>query len=292
MLESLFGVMVLPTIYIVLMAVGLVVLVLALVGVVLVVGRLAPEAWVRARCRLGGHPIVRIMDRTGRVKEYVGTKKKKDDIMFKDKGYGIRIDPRIMNLTPSERTVDGVPIYNYSTDKPYPLGGDNVRAMNRVLGYLHKEHPVLYHIPDIILMELMREQDTNILMHDCKRAVGDYLQDADSLPIDAQRAIEESEISVDELSAEMLHSIIKDAQERLGEQPLHDGEDRQFIYQTAFENTPWAALAQNMRELQHIFEMRGRRNAMGQYTVYMVFMAMGLIGIVGAGIALKTWGVI
>lgn len=113
-----------------------------------------PEAGTFKKCRKKGLPILEVIS-GGRVGWVAGEKVLKGSLDFKDRTYGLFVDPRILGNVPALVTKGALQVLHFATKFPFPVTPGSSSALVEIRNYARKNHPELSFLDDLMLMQLV-----------------------------------------------------------------------------------------------------------------------------------------
>jgi hypothetical protein len=140
-----------------------------------------PEANVFRKCRKKGLPILEVIS-GGRVGWVPGEKVLKGSLDFKDRTYGLFVDPRILGNVPALVTKGALQVLHFATKFPVPVTPGSSSALVEIRNYARKNHPDLSFLDDLMLLQLIAT-DRADLEYNTQRVVSrvDTLMDTDAV---------------------------------------------------------------------------------------------------------------
>lgn len=250
--------------------------------------RYAPEALKFKTARKNHLPILMVHDASGKCELLVGKKKNKGDIIYDTDEYGIFLDQNLQGMPPEDRTTDGVRMYHYATNFPFPISGKNARGLETVLNHVRTKYPQFSQISDLEVIELVGT-DADEMVHDCENLVKGYnltLRDFPDVIVNMNEVENEAEkeklmiFSISSQMAKLIHQI----QDETSTLPVNTGF---FSYTHAFKLIPSAFLSQDVHQLKILIERLVRKESSAQMQQMMMYGTVILMVLVGAGVAYK-----
>ena len=113
-----------------------------------------PEAATFKKCRKKGLPILEVIS-GGRVGWVPGEKVLKGSLDFKDRTYGLFVDPRILGNVPALVTKGALQVLHFATKFPFPVTPGSSSALVEIRNYARQNHPELSFLDDLMLMQLV-----------------------------------------------------------------------------------------------------------------------------------------
>jgi len=113
-----------------------------------------PEASVFKKCRKKGLPILEVIS-GGRIGWVAGEKVQKGNLDFKDRTYGLFVDPRILGNVPALVTKGALQVLHFATKFPFPVTPGSSSALVEIRNYARENHPELSFLDDLMLMQLV-----------------------------------------------------------------------------------------------------------------------------------------
>lgn len=113
-----------------------------------------PESSVFKKCRKKGLPLLEVIS-GGRVGWVAGEKVLKGSLDFKDRTYGLFVDPRILGNVPALVTKGALQVLHFATKFPFPVTPGSSSALVEIRNYARKNHPELSFLDDLMLMQLV-----------------------------------------------------------------------------------------------------------------------------------------
>ena len=143
--------------------------------------RWVPEASVFKKCRKKGLPVLEVIS-GGRVGWVAGEKQLKGSLDFKDRTYGLFVDPRILGNVPALVTKGALQVLHFATKFPFPVTPSSSSALVEIRDYARKEHPELSFLDDLMLLQLVAT-DRADLEYNTQRVVSrvDAVMDTDTV---------------------------------------------------------------------------------------------------------------
>lgn len=123
-----------------------------------------PELDVYLAARKKPRPlIVNLVDLSGRILTFKGTKARPQDPHLKKDDYGLLLDPRLASKMPKSTLEDGTPILFYGANFHFPISPNGARTMVQLIRKIRKEYPQLNFIrDDIVIMELLTKSGEDL----------------------------------------------------------------------------------------------------------------------------------
>lgn len=145
------------------------------------VKRWNPESGVFRKCRKKGLPILEVIS-GGRIGWVVGEKTLKGDLNFKDRTYGLFVDPRILGNVPALVTKGALQVLHFATKFPFPVTPGSSSALVEIRNHAREKHPDLSFLDDLMLLQLVAT-DRADLEYNTQRVVSrvDTLMDVDAV---------------------------------------------------------------------------------------------------------------
>ena len=145
------------------------------------VKRWNPESSVFRKCRKKGLPILEVIS-GGRIGWVAGEKTLKGDLNFKDRTYGLFVDPRILGNVPALVTKGALQVLHFATKFPFPVTPGSSSALVEIRNHARKNHPDLSFLDDLMLLQLVAT-DRADLEYNTQRVVSrvDTLMDVDAV---------------------------------------------------------------------------------------------------------------
>jgi hypothetical protein len=143
-----------------------------------------PEAGTFKKCRKQGIPIIEVIS-GGRVGWVAGEKTLKGNLNFKDRTYGLFVDPRILGNVPALVTKHALQVLHFATKFPFPVTPASSSALVEIRNYARQNHPDLAFLDDLMLLQLVAT-DRADLEYNTQRVVSrvDTLMDTDEMQRD------------------------------------------------------------------------------------------------------------
>lgn len=140
-----------------------------------------PEAPTFKKCRKKGLPILEVIS-GGRVGWVAGEKVLKGSLDFKDRTYGLFVDPRILGNVPALVTKGALQVLHFATKFPFPVTPGSSSALVEIRNHARKNHPDLSFLDDLMLLQLVAT-DRADLGYNTQRVVSrvDTLMDTDAV---------------------------------------------------------------------------------------------------------------
>ena len=140
-----------------------------------------PEASVFKKCRRKGLPILEVIS-GGRVGWVAGEKILKGSLDFKDRTYGLFVDPRILGNVPALVTKGALQVLHFATKFPFPVTPGSSSALVEIRNHARNNHPDLAFLDDLMLLQLIAT-DRADLEYNTQRVVSrvDTLMDTDAV---------------------------------------------------------------------------------------------------------------
>ena len=113
-----------------------------------------PESSVFRKCRKKGLPILEVIS-GGRMGWVAGDKTLKGSLDFKDRTYGLFVDPRILGNVPALVTKGALQVLHFATKFPFPVTPGSSSALVEIRNYARKNHPDLSFLDDLMLLQLV-----------------------------------------------------------------------------------------------------------------------------------------
>ena len=113
-----------------------------------------PEAPVFKKCRKKSLPILEVIS-GGRVGWVPGEKVLKGSLDFKDRTYGLFVDPRILGNVPALVTKGALQVLHFATKFPFPVTPGSSSALVEIRNYARQNHPDLSFLDDLMLLQLI-----------------------------------------------------------------------------------------------------------------------------------------
>ena len=113
-----------------------------------------PESGVFRKCRKKGLPILEVIS-GGRVGWVPGEKVLKGSLDFKDRTYGLFVDPRILGNVPALVTKGALQVLHFATKFPFPVTPGSSSALVEIRNYARTNHPDLAFLDDLMLLQLI-----------------------------------------------------------------------------------------------------------------------------------------
>jgi hypothetical protein len=140
-----------------------------------------PEATIFKKCRRKGLPILEVIS-GGRIGWVAGEKTLKGDLNFKDRTYGLFVDPRILGNVPALVTKGALQVLHFATKFPFPVTPGSSSALVEIRNHAREKHPDLSFLDDLMLLQLVAT-DRADLEYNTQRVVSrvDTLMDVDAV---------------------------------------------------------------------------------------------------------------
>ncbi len=140
-----------------------------------------PEAATFKKCRKKGLPILEVIS-GGRIGWVAGEKTEKGNLDFKDRTYGLFVDPRILGNVPALVTKGALQVLHFATKFPFPVTPGSSSALVEIRNYARANHPELSFLDDLMLMQLVAT-DRADLEYNTQKVVSrvDALMDTDAV---------------------------------------------------------------------------------------------------------------
>ena len=140
-----------------------------------------PESGVFRKCRKKGLPILEVIS-GGRIGWVAGEKTLKGDLNFKDRTYGLFVDPRILGNVPALVTKGALQVLHFATKFPFPVTPGSSSALVEIRNHAREKHPDLSFLDDLMLLQLVAT-DRADLEYNTQRVVSrvDTLMDVDAV---------------------------------------------------------------------------------------------------------------
>ena len=141
-------------------ALGELVQIIAIVGLgvfIVELKKYAPEAFIFRKARKDNRIVKNIGDMDGNSEFTLGEKEEPGDIVFKDKTFGDKLDPSMVQgkCIPS-RYSKGLVIYNYATGAYYPTSAKDARGFTQIIETRQKpEYDILDFLSDEDIIQLL-----------------------------------------------------------------------------------------------------------------------------------------
>lgn len=242
----------------------------------LFINRFAPEGKIFAKARWKRIPVLFIHDTAGTVDIVLGCKQKRDDIAFNTKRYGIQLDPGFESSAPEDRTLDGLRMYHYSVSFPFPIGGRNARAIERIIDFVREGHKDLSFLSDLEVLTLLGTARDD-LKHDCQIMVDKYQ------PSTKLVASVGGDGGVDGAATDALVTCIEHIQDEVSTIPIESNDF--FSYTYAFKLIPSAMLSQDIHQLKLLIERKLREEITREWDKFLYIGICALLIMVGGAVA-------
>lgn len=123
-----------------------------------------PELDVYLAARKKPRPlIVNLVDLSGRILTFKGTKVRPQDPHLKKDDYGLLLDPRLASKMPRSTLEDGTPTLFYGANFHFPIAPNGARTIVQLIRRIRRDYPQLNFIrDDIVLIELLTKSGEDL----------------------------------------------------------------------------------------------------------------------------------
>lgn len=142
----------------------------------------APGAKVQVEAKKRRLPIVKMVDAAATNIDFVGAKGDEKDIKYLAKeSIGLYIDPAISGGAPSDRTINGIPVYTYFINSSFPQDSRASFALVAAVKYIRENYPELDFITDDRKLITLLFTPATDLIHDCTQLIHLFEPSEDSI---------------------------------------------------------------------------------------------------------------
>jgi len=240
----------------------------------------APEAFIFAKARKKGLPVLCRTDIGSDYSKYIlGKKKKEGDIAFDDDEHpGLLVDPSLTSDTDSMRFERGLDIYYYASTQWMPLTTINALGFKTLARVADARYKELTFLPKQELAEFMMTNDTD-LYEDCNTAIRKYhptLVDWES-----GKTMVDSNGTPISMTAQELRDSLTALREELKTTQIDTGF---YSFSAAFQMNPVSHLSQDLEQLKMLIELmlREEYDRIMKLMPYVIMFCMvaGIIAVV------------
>lgn len=226
--------------------------------------RWAPEAKTFAKCRKNGYPLIEVIS-GGRLSWVPGVKKEKKDLMFKDQGFGLHIDSRVLGHQNPLVAQGAMQVVHWAPKYAFDVTPDSVRGLLAIKNHVRGKYKELSYLSDIDLMTLVGTTRED-LPHDC----ANFVDDGDA------------EFTTDDLIVR-----IEQIQDDTGVLPVEQG---MFAFEQGIQLNPSVFLSPDVSVMMSIIRAEVMANYKKNIDDIMKYGMAAMFVLVGAAIFMKVGG--